>query len=657
MANQHFARGSSDEELDGEVNMDLDTDSNAASHVAQDTHQPPILVLSRDSNLIETVRKAAQRGCQVADAPDVDRAADLLARVRPGVLLTDTAAASDVAGIVAQFTQHFPDLVVVVAGKREDSAALMQLTAAGQIHRFLLTPLSHGPTRLALDAAVKRHQELVASGDRLAAAAGGAAGSGKNYTPTYIGLATGILVVIGGIWWLVGRMTAVPEAPSTHVAGQPAQNSSAAIPSKPDPVQSELTLAKEAFDQKHYLEPAGESALDLYRSAMALDPKNEQAKLGIRSVADKVLERAESALLAERLEEAVSSLEIARGIQPDHPRFAFLDAQVARERERIQLSQAKDVSVKVRKLLAEAAQKMEDGRLVSPPGDNARESLVDARRLDPTDPNIQQAFRDLAAKVVDEARKAAAAGQMEQAQSLVGSARQLGAAGSMLASVERTLAENKANATPPSATVKKPGSEGPLAVARQRLAAGQLIEPKGDSAKDLLIAARTADPSKPEIAEFSLALSAKLIDAGKQAVAAQQFDRAGVLLSAAQELNARANDPALMQAEHDLEQARSTAAFRNNVVSAGTLKRTRTVLQVYPESARRKNIQGWVEVVFTVTAFGEVTDAEVRNSSPEDVFDQAAIKAVKQWRFEPVMRDGKSVAQRAVVRLKFDSGG
>ena len=97
MANQHFARGSSDEELDGEVNMDLDTDSNAASHVAQDTHQPPILVLSRDSNLIETVRKAAQRGCQVADAPDVDRAADLLARVRPGVLLTDTAAASDVA--------------------------------------------------------------------------------------------------------------------------------------------------------------------------------------------------------------------------------------------------------------------------------------------------------------------------------------------------------------------------------------------------------------------------------------------------------------------------------------------------------------------------------------------------------------------------------
>jgi len=37
------------------------------------------------------------------------------------------------------------------------------------------------------------------------------------------------------------------------------------------------------------------------------------------------------------------------------------------------------------------------------------------------------------------------------------------------------------------------------------------------------------------------------------------------------------------------------------------------------------------------------------------VFDAAALKAVKQWRFEPVQRDGKKVPQRAVVRLKFDA--
>ena len=86
------------------------------------------------------------------------------------------------------------------------------------------------------------------------------------------------------------------------------------MPEKPDPVQAELALAKEAFDQGKYLEPAGESALDLYRSALALDPNSEAAKAGVRSVVDKILERAEASLLGEHLEEAIRSIETARDI-------------------------------------------------------------------------------------------------------------------------------------------------------------------------------------------------------------------------------------------------------------------------------------------------------------------------------------------------------
>ena len=56
------------------------------------------------------------------------------------------------------------------------------------------------------------------------------------------------------------------------------------VPEKPDPVQAELALAKEAFDQGKFLEPAGESALDLYRSALALDPNSDAAKAGVRAV-------------------------------------------------------------------------------------------------------------------------------------------------------------------------------------------------------------------------------------------------------------------------------------------------------------------------------------------------------------------------------------
>src|SRR5690606_34011142 len=135
---------------------------------------------------------------------------------------------------------------------------------------------------------------------------------------------------------------------------------------------------KQAFDQGRYLEPAGESALDLYRSALALDPNSEAAKAGIRSVADKVLERGEAALTEERLEEAIQNIETARDIDASHPRLSFLDTQIARERERIKLSQARDVGNRVKVLVAQASDRMQNGRLLTPAGSSARVSLMEA---------------------------------------------------------------------------------------------------------------------------------------------------------------------------------------------------------------------------------------------------------------------------------------
>ena len=71
-------------------------------------------------------------------------------------------------------------------------------------------------------------------------------------------------------------------------------------------------------------------------------------------------------------------------------------------------------------------------------------------------------------------------------------------------------------------------------------------------------------------------------------------------------------------------------------MSANSLKRTRTIQPVYPESARKRGVEGWVELAFTVTPNGTVEDVEVRNASPADVFDDAAVRAIRGWRFEPV---------------------
>ena len=650
MANAHYSRshGGNDE-----VNLEIDDTQNLKQ--LDEGHHPPILVLSRDAGLVETVKKAAPRGTPVTSAPDLDHVADKLPTLKPGVLVADTASTADVAGLVAQLTQHFPELVVVVAGKREDSAALMQLTAAGRIFRFLLTPLSHGQTRLALEAAVAQHSDVAAQGERLASGSGSSGGS-KNYIVTYGALAAGLLVVIGGIWFGVSQFTGDGEAPvqTTTTAEAPG------LPDKPDPVKAELALAKEAFNQGKYLEPANESALDLYRSALALDPNNTDALAGIRAVTDKVLERAEAALLAERLEEAIVSIERARDIDATHPRLAFLDTQIARERERMKLSQAQEVGGRVNTLVAQANDRIQNGRLITPANGNARDALLEARKLDPTNPTVAQTIRELSGALTDEARQLVAAGKTDEAQAHVSAARQLGFAGSSLAAVERSLSEASRSATAKRSSAQAAGS-GPnidtmVANVRERIAEGKLIDPAGDNAREALATLRGAAPNRPEIEELSKALSTRLLNSGRQAMAAKAFDRSAQLIAASREVGGAYLGGDISKAETELTAAREEHAMATNIVSASTLKRTRTVAPSYPSDALKKGIEGWVELAFTVMPNGSVDEIEVRNASPADTFDDAATKAIRQWRFEPVMRNGKAVPQRAMVRLRFAEG-
>jgi len=75
---------------------------------------------------------------------------------------------------------------------------------------------------------------------------------------------------------------------------------------------------------------------------------------------------------------------------------------------------------------------------------------------------------------------------------------------------------------------------------------------------------------------------------------------------------------------------------------------------VYPYTARLHHIEGWVDVEFTVTDRGEVTDPVVIEEHPPGVFGNAALAAVRRWRFEPGRKAGHPVPVRARVRLRFE---
>jgi protein TonB len=73
----------------------------------------------------------------------------------------------------------------------------------------------------------------------------------------------------------------------------------------------------------------------------------------------------------------------------------------------------------------------------------------------------------------------------------------------------------------------------------------------------------------------------------------------------------------------------------------------------YPYQARRRGIEGWVRVSFTVTSDGDVEDVIVEEAEPAGIFEQAAIAAVYKWKFKPRSMDGQPVAGRAEQLVEF----
>ena len=73
----------------------------------------------------------------------------------------------------------------------------------------------------------------------------------------------------------------------------------------------------------------------------------------------------------------------------------------------------------------------------------------------------------------------------------------------------------------------------------------------------------------------------------------------------------------------------------------------------YPMRAAKRRIEGWVRVEFTIDKEGGVIDPIVVDSSPQGVFDRAAVKSVSRWKFKPKIIDGIAIEQRAVQMLEF----
>lgn len=75
---------------------------------------------------------------------------------------------------------------------------------------------------------------------------------------------------------------------------------------------------------------------------------------------------------------------------------------------------------------------------------------------------------------------------------------------------------------------------------------------------------------------------------------------------------------------------------------------------VYPYRARQRGVEGFVELAFVVTETGRVREERVVGGAPQGVFEEAALQAVRRWRFDPARKDGEAVPVRVTIKLRFD---
>ncbi|ATC93750.1 energy transducer TonB [Pseudoalteromonas tunicata] len=74
----------------------------------------------------------------------------------------------------------------------------------------------------------------------------------------------------------------------------------------------------------------------------------------------------------------------------------------------------------------------------------------------------------------------------------------------------------------------------------------------------------------------------------------------------------------------------------------------------YPQSAARDGIEGWVQIGFSISKTGRVINPTILASEPKRIFDAAALKAIKKWKYKAKIEQGHAIEQHGLnIQLDF----
>lgn len=506
-----------------------------------------VVVLSADAVLFEAIRNAIGERNPVWRARSAEESVDLLLTGRCGVLVVDMSALStNPSTLIEQIVAQFPDVVAVVAGRREDEALLAGLVSDGLIYRFMHKPLSAKRAGMFLGASIRHHVErrehrvpesLLPRVARLPS---------RVEPLKWLFVATGLGLFVALLAVLLGSLVREESRRPAATVQPPVTTVPRATGPRADPV---LSRARAARAGGRYESPAGRNALDLYAAVLLANPGHPQARAGLEDTVARIVAMADVAAAEGRTAEARRLLERLRAVEPASPAVAAL-----------------------------------------------------ALRLQPpAPPAVQPSFEPVVTRP---------------------------AAVSTLAPPAPAMA---APASPPVA-VAIPAPTPVLAAVR----------------KPVVV---TADPLTPRIVNADQLRRRPVLAASRRS-----YDAFGPPVASGHPIAGYVKEAPVVDAPPLPVEWRATEGANEGAepLPIDDFRPLSVTDPVYPPRALQGGIEGWVEIEFTITETGVVRDVAVVGAEPRGIFEAAATEALGAWRFEPRLANGRPVAQRSVVTLRFN---
>lgn len=513
----------------------------------------------------------------------------------------------------------------------------------------------------------------------------GSAGGPSWLNPKLLGIAaTAIIVAVGAVFFLNGgedesNRQAVVNTPTAATGEESAfEPDGVATLSSQFDIDALVDEARLAADAGQIYDPVGNNAIELYASAFNAAPDDSEIATEFQAAIATAIGMAETAMLESRLDDADVALTRVAAADPSNARIPFLQAQLQQAQLRSRLDEtrlairenrfedaaasllaARNIGYsdtteiaaledelastrseqQVDEVLALAEARLDAGNLLSPSNDNARYYYQLALQNDPGNTTARQGLDIVVSKLVLQARVAMDRGNFNDADDLLGDAARIDAANTEVASALSAVATARA-----AATERERQTQLAADAARQKAVADAEAARLATEQEQATAAAQQPTATVGEPATNDDTVDTAVTEDSSQ----PSSDPDAEIAPPKAALNAATSEPELTKSNTD-SATRESSAF----VAISDLKRTKYVAPKYPRNAQRRNVSGWVDVVFTVSSDGTTKDVEIRDSEPGELFINAARAAVSRWEFEPVLESGVVVEKRAGVRLMF----